>query len=44
MSQVQQHEGTESHTTISKEMRKQKTFFTANNKVEVQSKKEITDS
>ena len=44
MSQVQQHEGTESHTTISKEMRKQKTFFTTNNKVEVQSKKEFTDS
>ena len=44
MSQVQQHEGTESHATISKEMRKQKTFFTTNNKVEVQSKKEFTDS
>ena len=45
ISQVHQHEITEeSHTKIAREMKKQKTFFTANNKVSVHLKHEFTVS
>ena len=44
ISQVQQHESTESHVKTAKEMKKQKTFFTANNQVSIQSKQEFTES
>lgn len=44
ISQVQQHEKTESHAKTAKEMKKQKTFFTANNHVIVQLKQEFTES